>query len=99
LFTYRRNPDLIADGKAWSMLLRDVRPVGNALPGYTASYALSQATGDERGRAGSERFRPFFASARRHVSTMCLSPTKHFPSLAILRRLVASSEFSGEAKT
>ncbi|PXA97756.1 2'-5' RNA ligase [Nostoc sp. 3335mG] len=47
LFIYRRNPDLTADGKAWSMLLRDVRPVGNALPGYTASYALSQATGDE----------------------------------------------------
>lgn len=47
IFQYRRDPDLLGDGKARSALLRDVKPKANELPGYVPSFALQRVAEDE----------------------------------------------------
>lgn len=47
LFAYRRNPDLLGDGKARQALLRDIKPKANELTGYRASFALQRIAEDE----------------------------------------------------
>lgn len=47
LFSYRRNPNLLADPKARGSLLREIRPVGNLLVGYEPSFALQRIAENE----------------------------------------------------
>ena len=47
LFAWRKQPDLLADGKSRGALLRDIKPKANELPGYRASFALQRLTDEE----------------------------------------------------
>lgn len=46
LFFYRRNPDLRSDRRAFEKILREIKPKGNVLPGYTPSATLTRMVGD-----------------------------------------------------
>ncbi len=47
VFSYRRNPDLLADGKARATLLRDIKPKANELAGYRPSFAMQRLAEEE----------------------------------------------------
>jgi RNA ligase len=47
IFNYRRNPNMLDDERTKQAWLKDIRPQGNDLPGYVASYAIQRIAGDE----------------------------------------------------
>ena len=48
LFAWRKQPNLLADGKTRSALLRDTQPKANELPGYRVSFALQRLVEEEQ---------------------------------------------------
>jgi RNA ligase len=43
IFAYRKRPESLLEGRTRQTLFRAVRPIGNVLPGYVPSFAMSRA--------------------------------------------------------
>jgi RNA ligase len=48
IFTYRKRPESLLEGRTRQTLFRTVRPTGNILPGYVPSFAMNRVI-DEAG--------------------------------------------------
>jgi RNA ligase len=42
IFSYRKRPESLLEGRTRQTLFRSIRPTGNVLPGYVPSFAMNR---------------------------------------------------------